>query len=108
MNRLFGGKNAGAMRNTMIEDKEGYLGAFPRILEPGATQSLVFTQSDFGPFWMSDEEKEETRHDKKCGTATDVNLKMPELILSLNHNGTSHTEGKTTRQVKKLCVKHGI
>ena len=29
MNRLFGGKNAGAMRNTMIEDKEGYLGAFP-------------------------------------------------------------------------------
>jgi hypothetical protein len=60
MNRLFGGKNAGAMRNTIIKQEEGYVGAFPRILEPGATQSLVFTSSDSGSFWMSEQEREET------------------------------------------------
>ncbi len=108
MNRLFGRKNVGAMRNTIIEQEEGYLGAFPRILEPGATQSLVFSQSDSGPFWMTEQEREETRHDKRYGTASDINLKSQELILLLNDNGISQTQGKTTRQLKELCAKHGI
>jgi hypothetical protein len=60
MNRLFCGKSAGAIRNIIIKEEEGYLGAFPRILEPGATQSLVFTSSDSGTFWMSKQEREET------------------------------------------------
>ena len=100
MNRLFGFRNAGAMRNKIIKQGEGYLGAFPRILEPGATQSLVFTQSDSGPFLMSEQEKEVIRHDRRCGTATDVNLKATELIHSMNNNGTSQTEGRNMRQLK--------
>ena len=49
MNRTFGGK-ANRIRDAIIECEEGYLGNFPRILEPGNTQSLVFTESDPGPF----------------------------------------------------------
>jgi hypothetical protein len=30
------------------------------------------------------------------------------LILLLNDNGISQTQGKTTRQLKELCAKHGI
>ena len=41
--------------------KRDTFGAFPpRILEPAATQSLVFTSSDSGPFWMPEQEREET------------------------------------------------
>ena len=68
------------MQNTIIEHDEGCHGAFPRILEPGDTQSLVFNKLDSGPFWMTELVKEESRHEKRCGTATDINLKTPELI----------------------------
>ena len=47
------------MRNTLIIEEEAFLGQFPRILEPGDTQSLVFSEADTGPFWMSDSEKSE-------------------------------------------------
>jgi len=57
---------------------------------------------------MTDLEKEETRHEKRCGTATDINLKTPELILTLIDNRISNTEGKTAMQLKELCRQHGI
>jgi hypothetical protein len=41
MNRSFGEK-AAPMRSTMILCELGYLGTFPRILEPGDTQELVY------------------------------------------------------------------
>jgi hypothetical protein len=90
----FGGKNAASMQDKIIEHEEGYVGAFPLILEPGGTQSLAFNELDSGLFWMTEVEKEESRHEKRCGTATDINLKTPELILTLNDNGISNTEGK--------------
>jgi hypothetical protein len=66
VNRTFGGK-ATRMRTTNIEQEQGFLGSFPRTLEPGNTQSLVFTNSDVGPLWLSDAEREECRHDKRFG-----------------------------------------
>jgi hypothetical protein len=60
MNRSFGGK-ATRMRSTLIVQEQGYLGSFPRTLEPGDTQSLAFMSSDEGPFWLLDAEKEECR-----------------------------------------------
>ena len=61
MNRAFGGK-AVTMRDTLIQQEEGFLGQFPRILQPGDIQSLVFPSGlDAGPlFWMSDAEREKT------------------------------------------------
>ena len=80
------------MRNTIIETEEGYLGDFPRILEPGDTQSLVFTESDSGLFWMSAQEKEETRHEKRFGNTSDINLKVAEMVLTLNDIGIPNAE----------------
>jgi hypothetical protein len=33
-------------------------------MNPGDTQSMVLKDTDNGPFWMSREEQENTRHDK--------------------------------------------
>ena len=108
MNQLFGGKTA-PMQSTIIAQEEGYLGAFPRVLEPGDTQSLVFALSDSGPFWMSsDLEKEESRHDKQLGMVTYVKLKIPELIHQLNENGVVDIVRKNMRQLGDLCDQHGI
>ncbi len=71
MNRAFGGKTVPMMSDTIIKQEERYLGPFPRILEPGDTQSLVFTTFDSltGPFWMTSAEKEESRrYDKNLGS----------------------------------------
>jgi hypothetical protein len=47
MNRAFGGKTA-LMRSTVIMEEEGYLGPFPRIVDPGDTQSLSFSHLTLG------------------------------------------------------------
>jgi hypothetical protein len=72
------------MRDTIIAQKQGYLGAVPRILQPRDIQSLVYSQADSGPFWMSSAQKEESRHDKRLETMTDVQLKIPEMIGQLS------------------------
>jgi hypothetical protein len=78
MNRSYGGK-ATHMQTTLIEQEEGHLGSFPRILEPGDTQSLVFSETDSGPFWLLDSQKDECRHDKRSGTFNDVKLTSIEM-----------------------------
>ena len=83
MNKAFGGK-AVLMRDTLIQQEQGFLGQFPQTLQPGDTQSLVFLPgSDAGPFRMSDAEKEDSRHDKHLGTSTEVKLAAAELVLQL-------------------------
>jgi hypothetical protein len=56
------------MRNTFIEQEQGFLGNFPSILEAGDTQSLVFSDSDPGPFWLSDAKK------KRAATTKDLEV----------------------------------
>jgi hypothetical protein len=108
MNQLFGGKTP-PMRYTIIVQEQGYLGAFQRILQPRDIQTLVFSQSDSGPFWMSNLQKEESQHDKQLGTATDVQLKIPEMMEVLSASaGLANTSGKSARQLKDLCAQHGI
>ncbi len=58
---------------------------------------------------MSNTQKEESRPDKQLGTATDVQLKIPEMMEVLSASaGLANTSGKSTRQLKDLCAQHGI
>ena len=109
MNRTFGGK-ANRMRDTIIESEEGYLGKFPRILEPGNTQSLVFTESDPGPFWLSDAKREECRHDQRYGCFNDVKLSIADMKEQLANKGILEEDiaSKNTRQLRNLCSQHEI
>ena len=109
MNRSYGGK-ATHMRTTLIEQEEGYLGSFPRTLEPGDTQSLVFSATDSGPFWLSDAQRDECRHDKQFGTFNDVRLTNTEMKVELGKKDIAEdvTSQRTTRQLRDLCQKHQI
>ena len=110
MNRSFGGKAVPRMRSTEIIQEEGFLGPFDRTVEPGDTQSLVFSPSDTGPFWMTDAEREESRLDKHLGNTRPVNLTVPELILQLRENANVEYSlaGKSIRQLRSLCTKYGL
>jgi hypothetical protein len=111
MNCSYGGK-ATHMRTTLIEQREGYLGSFPQILEHGDTQSLVFSETDSGPFWLSDSQKDECRHDKRFCTFNDVKLTSIEMKEEeLEKKGIAEedaTSPRTTRQLRDLCQQHQI
>jgi hypothetical protein len=98
------------MRATLIEQEQGYLGSFPQTLEPGDTQSLVFFNSDNGPFWLSDVERGECRHDKRFGIFKDVKLTNAEMKQELGNKGIDDnaTSQKNTRQLRDLCLLHEI
>ena len=75
------------MHATVIERETGFLGSYPRILEPGQTQQLSFTETDFGPFWMTPNERILNRLDQvlDCdpATTTIVPRNKSEFILEL-------------------------
>jgi hypothetical protein len=80
-----GGKTP-TMRTTVIEQVEGFLGEYPRILEPGQTQHLCFQATDDGPFWMTPVKRESSRHDVEVGIVESERNKV-ELVADLEAKG---------------------
>jgi hypothetical protein len=70
MNKGYGGEQ-NVMRASTIHSADGYLGPFVhnRKLNVGDEHKMVFSADDEGPYWMSPEEREQTRKDQ-YGTAT--------------------------------------
>jgi hypothetical protein len=83
MNAGYGG-NQPTMEPSEILAEEGYLGPIdhPKKLKVGDKQYFVFESTDDGPFWMSPEERERTRHDYQTGV-TNRNKYIAELKADL-------------------------
>ena len=63
MNKGFGGVQP-MMRESMIKQRDGYLGSHSHTINVGDVQSFTFKSTDDGPFWMSREERELNRHNQ--------------------------------------------
>ncbi len=63
MNSGFGGGQP-FMRYSNIIQIDGYLGPFDPTLAVGDEQSMTFSPTDVGPFWMDAAEREERRFDR--------------------------------------------
>jgi hypothetical protein len=97
MNKSFGGKGP-AMHPTLIEREFGFLGPFQRILAPGQTQQLVFTDTDEGPFWMTPDDRIQNRFDQNDGAdPLIVQRNKSELISALHSKGITNTKGKNKK-----------
>jgi hypothetical protein len=79
-------------------------------LEPGDTQFLVFFNSDNGPFWLSDAEREECQRDKRFGIFKDVKLTNAEMKQELGNRGIYEDAAsqKNIGQLRDLCWQHAI
>jgi hypothetical protein len=107
MNKGFGGKHV-PMRSTVIEAEEGFLGQFQRQLQVGDTQHLVFQSTDIGPFWMSEEERESTRHDViEDGNPISTPKIRAELLVELQSKGIN-VKGKNKKELVALAEQNGI
>ena len=72
-------------RDSRIDRADGFLGPHhdpAKHLHVGDTQSKVFGPNDAGPFWLSQEKRNETRDDKEFEIGPDdvVDKTCPELV----------------------------
>ena len=124
MNRGWGGA---ILRDTIIEDKDGFLGPYhdaslPWMVKVGDTQSLVYkTEKDlqFGPVELSDEQREARREDdmvdlpKKSKGKPKKKLKA-EFIADLLPTDVGKLHGeiglkkKVLTELQEICTKLGI
>ncbi|KAI2502685.1 hypothetical protein MHU86_11742 [Fragilaria crotonensis] len=108
MTKLYGGAQK-RLRNTVIKQTQGYLGPYSPKLEPGNTQSMVFKADDIGPFWMTQTQREERRHDQLLdGQTVTRKYTREELIRHLKEKGIT-AKGKkeaiqTTAQEHNLQI----
>jgi hypothetical protein len=62
MSKTFIGRQ-GNLKATKIIQEKGYLGTYPRSLEPGDVQVMQFSENDIGPFYMKPSERQARRYD---------------------------------------------
>ena len=55
------------MRYTLIFAQDGFLGPHLPSLTVADTQSLIFKDSDTGPWYLDDDQREIQRHDRPTG-----------------------------------------
>ena len=85
MAKSFDGKQR-ILRIRKIKTHLGFLGEHPRILNPGDTQKMVFSDDNTGPFWMSREEEISQKYDFATGKTKTRNLTKSELLAALKEN----------------------
>ena len=88
INKLWGGSQ-NMMRDSLIADNS-YLGTFNHEskLRVGNSQSMVFNENDTGPFWLSNERRNELKYDQDLGPKY-KELTKKELIRNLTSNNIS-------------------
>ena len=88
MRKYFGGKQPN-MRDTVMLGEYGFLGPYDSIFSTGDTQHMwwdpALPDSQLtGPFWISDMEKSEHRHDVFTGNTKPRKLNKNDLIFRLH------------------------
>lgn len=72
LSKYFGGQQP-KMRDSMMKTAE-YFGPFNRNLEVGETQHMVFQETDDGPFWMTDQERQENKYDRPTERTIEIEI----------------------------------
>ena len=109
LSKGYGGKQV-KMRSSLIKQKEGYLGKYSHqlnILKIGSIQSMVFTEENTGPIYLTDEEKIKKRYDSNTGVVKKEKRKLTELIDALFNEKKISAKGNL-KKITDLCTQNNI
>jgi hypothetical protein len=106
MNKGYGGEQ-NIMRESIIKGEDGYLGPHNCKLSVGDIQSMVFRSTNNGPYWMTPEEREQTRKDHFGTTVTTKEHTKPHLIELLRQRGIENAKG-SKKQIRNMAERAGI
>ena len=106
ISKTFGGKQP-LMQNSVIANST-YLGPYQHDskLKVGETQSMIFSHTDTGPFYLHPSERQSQKFDSILGNKTE-NIPKPDLGKSLKKKGITNLKGNRDK-LKKLCDKNKI
>ena len=74
------------MRTSKIKQIEGYLGSYTHLvnlLQIGSFQSMVFSEDDTGPIYLSTSERITKTYDKNTGVTKKEKRKLAEVVDTL-------------------------
>jgi len=105
----FGGKQP-IMHASEIARVNGYLGKYEHAekLLVGDIQSMIFSDSDKGPFWMTSEQRESTRTDIITGEGQTKDKTNAELIVDLRAIQCKVPRGAKKARLVELARINGI
>ena len=114
MSAGFGGKQQ-KMHPTIIREEDGYLGDYPRALEPGDVQEMVWPEfendEDYdgttGPYWMTPEERKANRKTVYGEVQHGVDKTVNELIRQLFVEKNVRVKG-VKEKVQAEATKYGV
>ena len=106
MSKSFGGRAQRKMRETKIKQSQGYLGPHSPKLQVGDTQSMVFSATDSGPFWMTAVQRADTRYDQVLDEPITREFTKDELVRALKERHVS-AKGKKAA-IQKIAQDHGL
>ena len=75
-------------------------------LKVGETQFMYFRESDTGPFYLTEKERQERQNDNLIGTKK-INLTIPQLVSVLKEKGVRDPKGSKDK-LQKMCIKNNI
>ena len=88
MSKGYGGAQK-KLHDTIIKQKDGYLGPHSPVLNVGNVQLMYFKPKDTGPFWMNETEREAKRIDQvvEVAAAKMWQFTKEELVNKLREKG---------------------
>jgi hypothetical protein len=101
--KFFGGKQP-CMRDSILEDK-GCFGEYysdDYDLKLNSAQSMVFSETDLGPFYLSALERQRRRYDRKTGKFRKKDILKNKLVEDLKEMGIEKPGG-TLKQLQLHC-----
>jgi hypothetical protein len=104
MNSGWGGKQP-TMRATVIE--RDCLGDFPKTLNVGDTQTMVFGPEDDGPYYMKEHLRKERKNDVLKGKTVKA-FNKGELMTELIGSGFHPRRGYTKKDLDEIAVSRGV
>mmetsp|Transcript_73807 Transcript_73807/g.213587 ORF Transcript_73807/g.213587 Transcript_73807/m.213587 type:complete len:685 (+) Transcript_73807:660-2714(+) len=103
MSKSYGGAQS-RLRPAPIYQEEGILGRFPRKIDVGEVQEMVFRDTDEGPFWLSPTEREARRFDTTRENTEETREKT-KAVLYDELNAIGVTLPKYKNRITKAALK---
>jgi hypothetical protein len=110
MNKGYGGEQ-NVMRASTIRSADGYLGPHAYIvgkLKVGDVQKMIFSADDEGPYWMTPEEREQTRKDQYGPTIITKEYTKPQLIQLLERERGIVSPKGNKQQIQDMARRAGL
>ena len=93
------------MQSTVAKE----LGEFEATLNVGDIQSMIFTEEDDGPFWMTERQRLEQKTDRLTGNVKNREKTKIEMLSELRRAGVDTTKKRFLKEeLVELCEKNNI